>query len=153
MVAGLAAGVVMTMVMMAWMAASGESVWTNPNLIAVMWVGRDAALGGFSGATLLGFATHLATSALMGVIALPFIRDLPPGRTMLAAFAYALASYPFAFALIMTWANPLMVERTGLVPMTVAHAVFGIVLGAVYLWLRPSAHETHSPMQPHNADV
>ena len=136
-VAGLAAGVVMAMFMMGWMAAGGASVWTNPNLIAVMWVGREAALGGFSGATLLGFATHLATSALMGWISLAFIRDLPPGRTMLAAFAYALASYPFAFAFIMTWANPLMVERAGLVPMTVGHAVFGVVLGAVYLWLRP----------------
>lgn len=135
--AGLVAGVVMAMFMMAWMASHGESVWTNPNLIAVMWVGRDAALGGFSSATLLGFATHLATSALMGWIAIPFIRDLPPGRTMLAAFAYALASYPFAFALIMTWANPLMVERTNLVPMAVGHAVFGLMLGAMYLGLRP----------------
>ncbi len=135
--AGIVAGAVMAITMMAWMALNGESIWTNPNLIAVMWVGREAALGGFSGATLLGFATHMATSALMGWIALAFIRDLTPGRTMLAAFAYALASYPFAFALIMTWANPLMVEKTGLVPMALAHMLFGIVLGAVYLWLRP----------------
>lgn len=140
-VAGLAAGAVMAMFMMAWMAAHSESVWTNPNLIAVMWVGREAALGGFSGATLVGFATHMATSALMGWIALPFVRGLPPARTMRAAFAYALASYPLVFALVLTWANPLMVERTDLVPMTLAHAVFGVVLGAVYLWLRPTVPE------------
>ncbi len=139
-VAGLVAGAVMALFMMGWMVASGKSAWTNPNLIAMMWVGREAALGGFSSATLLGFATHMATSALMGVIALPFIRDLPPARTVLAAFAYALASYPFAFALVMTWANPLMVERTDLVPMALAHMVFGVVLGAVYLRLRPPAH-------------
>lgn len=140
-VAGLAAGITMAAFMMAWMVASGQSVWTNPNLIAVMWVGREAALGGFSSATVLGFVTHLATSALMGVIALAFIRDLPPARTMLAASAYALASYPFAFAFVMTWANPLMVERTDLIPMTLAHMVFGVVLGAVYLRLRPSPNE------------
>jgi hypothetical protein len=135
--AGTVAGVVMAMFMMTWMALHGESIWTNPNLIAVMWVGRDAALGGLSGATALGFATHLATSALMGLIALPFIGGLSPARTMLAALAYALASYPFAFAFIMSWANPLMVERTAPVPMTLAHMVFGVVLGAVYLRLRP----------------
>jgi len=138
-VAGVAAGAVMAAFVMAWMAASGKSVWTNPNLIAVMWVGRGDALGGFSGATVLGFATHMASSALMGWIAVPFVRDLPPVRTLLAAFAYALASYPLVFALVMTWANPLMVERTDLVPMALAHAVFGVVLGAVYLRLRPEA--------------
>jgi hypothetical protein len=134
--AGLAAGVVMAMGMMGYTAATGRSVWTMPNLIAVMWVG-PGALGGPTWATVLGFATHLTTSALLGVIALPFIRDLPPGRTKLAAFAYALASYPVAFALVMTWANPLMVERTQLLPMTLAHALFGTILGAVYLRLRP----------------
>ncbi len=136
-VAGLVAGAVMALFMMGWMVASGTSVWTNPNLIAVMWVGREAALGGFSGATLLGFATHMATSALMGWIAVPFVRDLPPGRTILVAIVYAVASYPFVFALVLTWANPLMVEQTALVPMTLAHVLFGIVLGAVYLQLRP----------------
>jgi len=138
-VAGLVAGAIMAVFMMVWAAAQGESVWMNPNLIAVMWVGRRAALGGLSWATALGFATHMATSALMGWVALPFVRGLPPGRTVLAAFAYALASYPLVFALVMTWANPLMVERTDLVPMTLAHSVFGLVLGAVYLRLRPAS--------------
>ena len=137
--AGLVAGAIMAVFMMVWAAAQGESVWMNPNLIAVMWVGRGDALGGFSGATVLGFATHMASSALMGWIAVPFVRDLPPVRTLLAAFAYALASYPLVFALVMTWANPLMVERTDLVPMTLAHSVFGLVLGAVYLRLRPAS--------------
>ncbi len=138
-VAGLVAGAVMALFMMGWMVASGKSAWTNPNLIAVMWLG-PSALGGLSGATALGFATHMATSALMGWIAVPFIRDLPPARNVLVAFAYALASYPLVFALVLTWVNPLMVERTGLVPMTLAHALFGVVLGAAYLRLRPPAH-------------
>lgn len=148
-VAGLVAGAVIALFVMAWMATTGRSVWTNPNLIAVMWVGPEAALGGFSGATLLGFATHMATSALMGWIAVPFVRDLPPARTVLVSFAYALASYPLVFALVLTWANPLMVERTELVPMTLAHVLFGIVLGAVYLQLRPPA--PHGPPDPHGA--
>ena len=135
-VAGTVAGAVMAMFMMAWMAFQGKSVWTNPHLIAVMWLG-PAAIGGLSWATALGFATHQATSALMGWVAIPFIRDLPTGRTLLVALAYALASYPLVFALILTWANPTMVAETDLVPMTLGHALFGLVMGTVYLRLAP----------------
>lgn len=138
----------MAMAMMGYMRWEGQSVWTEPDLIAAMWMGNDVADGRLSVATLVGFLTHMATSALMGVIAIPFIYKLPPWRTMLAAFSYAMASYPVAFATIMSWANPLMVERTGLVPMAAAHGLFGVVLGAVYLWLRRglrlSTHEVRA---------
>lgn len=128
----------MAMGMMAWMAATGRSVWTNPNLIAVMWTGAPPGAG-FSGATVLGLVTHTVTSSLMGWVAVPFLRDLTPGRTILAAIAYAVASYPLVFALVLTWANPLMVEQSGLVPMTLAHVGFGVVLGGLYFWLRQRA--------------
>lgn len=136
-VAGIIAGLIMAMAMMGYMAAMGKSIWTNPNLIAVMWMGREVAGGAFSAATIVGFLTHMATSALMGIVAIPFIYRLPTWRTMLAAFSYGLASYPVVFAAILTWANPLMVERAGLAPMAAGHALFGIVLGLCYLWLRP----------------
>jgi len=131
-VSGSIAGIVMAMAMMAYMYARGQSVWTNPDLIAAMWMENGAADGRFSLATLVGFATHLATSALMGLIAVPFIKSLSFGRTILASFAYTLASYPFVFAFVLTWSNPLMVERSELVPMTAAHILFGVVLGIFY---------------------
>lgn len=134
-VAGTLAGLVMALGMMAYQYWQGNSIWTNPNLIAVMWLGPEVAGGQLSLATLVGFATHMATSALMGWIAVPFIRDLPPWRTMLAATSYSLASYPLVFATLMTWLNPLMVERTGLAPMAAAHTLYGVALGVVYLWL------------------
>ncbi len=137
-IAGTVAGLVMAMGMMAYSVVTNGSPWINPNLIAVMWLGPDVAGGELAAATMLGFATHMATSALMGLVAIPWIYRLPPWRTMLAAFAYALGSYPLAFAVFMTWLNPLMVERAGLVPMTAAHALFGVVLGVVYLWLAPA---------------
>lgn len=52
--------------------------------------------------------------------------------------------YPFAFAMFMSWANPIMVERTGLVPMAAAHALFGVVLGFTYLLLRRDARVKNS---------
>ena len=151
--AGCAAGTVMAMGMMAWMALMGRSVWTNPNLIAVMWTGAAPAAA-FSGATVLGFATHQATSSLMGWVAVPFLRDLPPGRTILAAIAYAVASYPLVFALVLTWANPRMVEQTTLVPMTIAHVAFGVVLGGLYLVFRPRAtQKTTAPSLPSDVSI
>ncbi|MCA1673051.1 MAG: hypothetical protein LC799_12935 [Actinobacteria bacterium] len=125
----------MAAAMMGYMLVRQQSVWTNPNLIAVMWMGPEAANGGFGIATIIGFATHMAASVLMGVMGIPFIAALPRGRTVLAAFAYALASYPVAIAFVMTWANPLFVERTQVVPMTMAHIVFGLVYGWTLLAL------------------
>ncbi len=133
--AGAVAGLVMAVAMMGYMLVRQQSVWTNPNLIAVMWMGPGAADGEFGVATMVGLATHMATSMLMGLIGLAFIAALPRGRTMLAAFAYAVASYPVAIAFVMTWANPLFVERAHVVPMTIAHIVFGVVYGWTFLAL------------------
>lgn len=133
--AGAAAGFVMAVAMMGYMLTNQQSVWTNPNLIAAMWMGPGAADGAFNVATMVGFATHLATNMLMGLIGTAFIAALPRSRTMLAALAYALASYPVAIAFVMSWAHPLFVERTQVVPMTIAHIVFGLVYGWTFLAL------------------
>lgn len=136
-IAGIIAGTVMAMVMMIYMYLNGRSVWSNPDLIAAMWLGNEVADGSFSLATLIGFLTHEATSALMGIIAVPFIKDLPFGRVIIISIAYALASYPLVFGFILTWANPLMVERAELVPMTFAHIIFGVVMAYFYKILTP----------------
>ncbi len=126
----------MALAMMAYQYARGNSIWTNPDLIATLWMGPEVATGQLSVATIVGFATHMVTSVLMGWVAVPFIRDLSPRRAVLAGVSYALASYPLVFAAVLSWANPLMVKRSELVPMTAAHALFGLVLGIVYLRLR-----------------
>jgi len=135
---GALAGAIMSMAMMLSMVITGRSMWTLPNLIAAMWMGVEVASEAPSAATLAGFLTHMATSVIMGLIAIPFIRDLSPRRTYLAALSYALASYPIVFAAVLSWANPLMVERAGLISMTAGHALFGVVMAATYLRLTPS---------------
>ncbi len=57
--AGVIAGFVMALAMMGYQYARGRSVWTNPNLIAAMWLGNDVADGRLTGATAVGFATHM----------------------------------------------------------------------------------------------
>jgi hypothetical protein len=56
------------------------SVWTNPNLIAVMWLGPGVADGRFGSPTLIGFATHMTTSVLMGLVGVLFIGLLHAGE-------------------------------------------------------------------------
>lgn len=131
-IAGITAGIVMSAAMMSYMIFIGRSLWTMPNLIAAMWYGEGVAGEHFCTATIAGFLTHVATSILMGLVAIPFLRDLSRKRTVLSGLSYALASYPVVFALVLSWANPLMVERAELLPMTAGHAIFGLVLGLVY---------------------
>lgn len=110
LVAAIVAGLVMAMAMMAYAMLRGESPWTNPDLIAAMCMRERVANGRLGIPTLTGFATHMMTSALMGIVAVPFIYGLPAWRTMLASLSYALASYPLVFVTVMTWADPVMVR-------------------------------------------
>jgi|GEM_PF-3208118 len=131
-IAGVLAGTTMSMAMMLLALFRGESVWMLPNLIAVMWLGPDVATGALGLPTVVGLLTHEATSALMGVAAVPFVARLSFRRTLLVSLAYALASYPLVFSLVISWANPLMFLRTSMVQMTWGHLLFGAVFGAAY---------------------
>lgn len=135
-IAGLVAGVVMSMGMMLIAMLRGDSAWGIPNMISAMWLGVDAAGVGFGVPTMVGMMTHAATSALMGVVAVPFVSGLAGWRVLLVSLAYALASYPLVFSLVMRWANPLMYERAPMIDMTWGHSVFGVTFAMVVLRLR-----------------
>jgi hypothetical protein len=134
-VAGVIAGTVMSMAMMLVAILRGQSVWMLPNMIAAMWLGPDVATGALGLPTMVGFLTHMATSALMGVVAVPFVAGLPRWRVLLVSLAYALASYPLVFSLVLSWTNPLMYERASMMQMTWGHLVFGAVFGVSFTWL------------------
>ena len=138
-VAGLVAGTVMSMAMMLVALLRGPSIWSMPNMIAAMWLGPDVATESFGLPTMVGFLTHATTSALMGLVAVPFVAGLSRGRVMLVSPAYALASYPLVFSLVMSWADPIMYQRAPMVQMTWGHLIFGAVFGLTYakLALRP----------------
>ena len=140
-VSGIIAGVVMSAFMMVKTFLGGASVWRNANLIAAMWFGPSVAGMGFGVPAMLGMTTHLVTSAVMGAIGLLFIDGLATVRMYLAGFAYALASYPLVLALVMDWADPTFVNNTRLLPMMVAHSIFGITFVASYRWLSRDMEE------------
>lgn len=140
-IAGVLAGTTMSMAMMLLALFRGESVWMLPNLIAAMWLGPNVATGALGLPTAVGLLTHEATSALMGIVAVPFVARLSFKRTLLVSLAYALASYPLVFSLVISWANPLMFQRTSMIQMTWGHLLFGAVFGAAYAWLAGRATE------------
>lgn len=133
-IAGLVAGTVMSMGMMLLSLLGGESIWTMPNCIGAMWFGGRIGEG-MGLQAMAGFLTHEATSTLMGAVAVPFVSGSPRNRVLPISIAYALASYPLLFSLLMTWANPQLFERAGMVQMTWGHLLFGTVFAACYLWL------------------
>lgn len=133
MIAGSLAGLFMAAAMMAYMHATGRSAWTNPNLIAALWTRQASPGGKLTTDTIAGFAVHLGTSATMGMIAIPFIADLPGWRTILVAVAYSLASYPLVLSAVISWADRPMFNTSNFIPLTAAHALYGIVLGSTFL--------------------
>ncbi len=134
-VAGVIADTVMSMAMMTIAILRGDSVWALPNLIAAMWFGPGAGTGTLGLPTIAGFATHEATSALMGAIAVPIVDGLPGGRLFVVSLAYALASYPLVFSLVLSWANPTMYTHAPMMQMTWGHLIFGAVFAMAYLRL------------------
>src|SRR3989442_6821425 len=68
--AGLEAGVLGGLFMMAWLAGlsmlQGRSVWSVPNLMASTFYGDAALRRGFRWATLSGVALHLIVCAMAG---------------------------------------------------------------------------------------
>src|SRR5206468_8459879 len=70
--AGVEAGVLGGLIMMAWLAMlsllQGRSVWSIPNLLASTFYGEAALRHGFRWATLSGVALHVIVSALAGVL-------------------------------------------------------------------------------------
>ncbi|MCA1585264.1 MAG: hypothetical protein LC791_11020 [Acidobacteria bacterium] len=116
--AGAVAGIVMAAAMMGYVLVRQQSVWTNPNLIAVMWMGPKAATGGFGIATIVGFATHMAASVLMGVMGIPFIPALPRGAHRSGGVRVCSRLIPRGDCICDDVGNPLFVERTPVVPMT-----------------------------------
>lgn len=143
--AGAVAGMAMAVVLMAWTRATTGSAWRFPNLVAAFFLGDDVAGTDITLPTMLGLAMHVAASALLGAAIIPLLRDLPVRRKIATAVVAGLAAYPLVYTLILSWAHPLMVEQAELVPMTLAHAAYGGVLGAVYIRLRQGVRASNRP--------
>jgi hypothetical protein len=138
-VSGLIAGLVMSIFSMSVSMRKGLGLWHMPNLISCMWFGPESFNDQFSFKTIIGLLTHMITSMAMGIVAIPFVEGKKRTGMFLSSYAYSLASYPFVFTFVLSWANPLMYNQTDFSMMTIGHSLFGIVLGASFIYFRNRA--------------
>jgi hypothetical protein len=140
--AGLEAGMVGALWMLAWLGTSAvwqqRSFWTPENLMSTAF-DRNASLGArFTGSTCAGMALYLLIYSLLGVLFALAVRGgrVPGRRVMLLAVTFALAWYYFSFQWIFKITLPLVallhVERATVL----GHLVYGTMLGRYPLYER-----------------
>jgi hypothetical protein len=141
-VAGVVAGLVMTVWKMAEAAIAGAGAWRPPNLIATIVLGPSANVGTFdTAAFVVGMTLHLLTSIAMGLvyaaIACRLLPRLSAAAELAAVIAYALLSWAVYQWLVMPWLAPTMNDNTSAVSLAVAHVVFA--LGFAGWWIPRTA--------------
>jgi hypothetical protein len=137
-VAGVVAGLVMTVWKMAEAVIAGVGVWRPPNLIATIVLGASANHGEFSYAPFaVGMLLHVLTSLAMGVVYAAFAARFLPRVTRAAELgviiAYALLSWATYQWLVMPWLAPVMDGNVSPTSMAIAHVVFA--LGFAAWWI------------------
>jgi uncharacterized membrane protein YagU involved in acid resistance len=137
-VAGVVAGLVMTVWKMAEAAIAGVGVWRPPNLIATIALGPSANHGEFSYAAFaVGMLLHVLTSIVMGVVYAAFAARFLPRVTRAAEFGviigYALLNWAAYEWLIMPWLAPVMDANVSPTSLAIAHVVFA--LGFAGWWI------------------
>ncbi len=145
--AGLEAGMVGALWMLAWMGLSyawqRRSFWTPENLMATAFASDAPLRTGFGAGTISGLALYLLIYSLLGALFAFVVRGrMPRGRVLLWSVAFGLAWYYLSFHGIWKSVIPVLarlhVERATVL----GHLVYGTVLARypVYLarWEQPA---------------
>jgi hypothetical protein len=141
LLAGLEAGMVGSLWMLAWMGVSAvwqqRSFWTPENLMSTAFDRNATIPTGFAAATCTGLALYLVMYSLLGAFFAAAVGcRVPRRRVTLLGVAFALAWYYFSFRWTFQFALPLVallhVERSTLL----GHLVYGTVLGRYPVYLQ-----------------
>ena len=146
-IAGLAGGVAMAVVAALLSASMGQDIWHEPKRIAAIVYGPAALAAGFDlGPVLLGTLLHLLVSALLGAVfgivtrrGLHLTSDF--GTPIMAGLVYGLLIWMAAYFVVLPLFNPALLE---VYPpaFIIQHVAYGVVLGTVYMWLRPEPYHS-----------
>jgi len=147
-IAGLAGGLAMAIVAALISASMGEDIWHESKRIAAIVYGPAALAGpGFDlGPVLVGTLIHLIVSALLGAIFgivtrrwLHLTSDF--GTPVMAGLVYGLLIWMVAYFAVLPLINPALLE---IYPpaFIIQHVAYGVVLGLVYMWLRPQPYQS-----------
>jgi hypothetical protein len=131
--AGLEAGTVGVLWMLAWLGVSAlwkqRSFWTPENLMSTAF-DRNASLSGVSWLTCGGFAVYVVIYGLLGLLFAVTIRErYPRNRILLLGTLFGLVFYYFAYRWLFQHVLPMVallhVER----PTLLGHLFYGLLLG------------------------
>jgi len=152
LLAGLQAGMVGVLLMLAWLGLNAawqqRSFWTAENLMASVFYGTGSIRSGFAGRTLPGLALYLALYSALGALLGLALRDrLPRLRTLLVAVAFAMAWYYASFHWMWERVTPLVALLHAERPTALGHVIYGLWLGRY-----PEYLGKRQPAQPVLAD-
>jgi hypothetical protein len=137
-VAGLLAGLVMSIWEMSSAMLLGAGLWKAPLLIATIVLGPQVYDGGRQfavGPVMLGLLLHELASAGMGLAYVPLVHIPLLGRhPIITAVLYAFVSWIVAQYALIPWLSPTMAQHTPPLQLAIAHIVFGVVLGLSVVW-------------------
>jgi len=142
--AGLQAGMLGTLWMLAWMGLSAtwqrRSFWTAENLVASALHPNDTIPADFEWSTVSGLALYLLLYSLLGALfAILAVRRRPqPVRAMLLASIFALACYYFLFHLFWKAVSPAIAFLHPEQSTILGHLIYGVSLGRFHLHFRPA---------------
>jgi hypothetical protein len=132
--AGLQAGMVGVLWMLAWLGVSAawqnRGFWNSENLFATMFYGSDAVRSDFGSKTLSGLALYLLIYSLLGgIFALTLRGRARSGRLTLAGIIFATGWFYLSFHLIWKSVMPLAYLLSSDRPMVVGHLIYGLCIG------------------------
>jgi len=134
MLAGLQAGMVGALWMLAWLGVSAawqnRGFWNSENLFATVFYGGDAVRSDFGAKTLPGLALYLLLYSLLGGIFALALRGRPrSGRLTLAGILFSLGWFYISFHVLWKSAMPLVYLLYPDRPTVVGHLIFGACIG------------------------
>jgi len=165
LLAGLQAGMLGALWMLAWLGVSSawqnRGFWNPENLFATAFYGGDAVRSDFVVKTLPGLALYLLVYSLLGgIFALALRARVESGRLMLLGLAYSLGWFFLSFHALWKSALPLVYLLYPDRPMLIGHLIYGVCIGrfpAHYPWrvrrLPPPAPEAPQPQPASPAEV
>lgn len=131
--AGLQAGMVAALWMLAWLGTSAawqrRSFWTTANLMATTFYGGNALRDGFSFRTVSGVALLLLVYSSLGCLfAAVSGSKAAPSRLLVGGIVFALAWYYVSFHVFWRVLSPLVPLLHAVRPTVVGHVLYGVLL-------------------------
>jgi hypothetical protein len=132
--AGLQAGMVGALWMLAWLGVSaawkGQGFWNSENLFATLFYGSDAVRSDFSWKSIAGLALYLLLYSLLGGIFAFVLRGAArSGRLVLMGIIFALGWFYLSFHLIWKSVMPLAYLLSSERPTMIGHLIYGVCIG------------------------